>query len=754
MKKIILFIMLFCYLPVFAQNEIALVKEGKSDYKIIISGNASADEKAAASILKEYLKKIFNFEFPVLTDKEPSGNYEIILGLTNRSDTNEYIKMKSSLNEDGFNLKTSGNKLYITGGSEKGIIYGVTGFLEDYLGCRKYSPAVEVIPKYKTFTLSPINDKQVPPAKIRIINSSFSSDENYKNWRKLAVVHDKWGKGTFGGYYVHTFNRFISSDDYFKIHPEYFSLINGERIPYGQLCLSNPEVLQIVIKKLGEEINKYPEIKYWSVSQNDNYECCQCPLCKAIDEEEGSNSGSLIRFVNKVAESFPEKIITTLAYQYSRKPPLKVKPGKNVMITLCTIELNRSLPIETDSTSIDFKNDIIGWSKICNNIMLWDYEVQFTNYFCPFPIFHTLQPNIQFFTKYNVTAHFQQCNLNPGNEFAELKGYYISKLLWNPDINADVIIDDFMKGYYEEAGTSIHKYFDLLHEEGKKSNQRFDIYGSPVWHSNTYLSKENILKYFAIFKLAEEAVKNKPEILERVKITELPVMFAELEISKTDLFGERGWYNLKNGKYILKPEMKAMLEEFYSICKRNNIQHLNENALSLETYYKNTLRSIDAQVEGNLAFKKPVTCNPMPAKKYFCSGSSTLTNGVRGSEDFKINWLGWEDTDFEIILDLNKLTKINQINISSLQIPKSWIIHPEMIECYISNNGKTYKKSGSLKIDGSHEKETDIHNFEFLMKNEKARFVKFNITGTKKLPQWHTYAGNKSWVFIDEIIIK
>ena len=118
------------------------------------------------------------------------------------------------------------------------------------------------------------------------------------------------------GYYVHTFNRLVPWQEYFATHPEYYAELNGKRI-IDQLCLSNPEVLKLTIAKLKEAILAEPEKKYWSVSQNDNFSYCQCENCKKIIAEEKSPAGPVIRFVNEVAKHFPDKIISTLAYQYS-----------------------------------------------------------------------------------------------------------------------------------------------------------------------------------------------------------------------------------------------------------------------------------------------------------------------------------------------------------------------------------------------------------------------------------------------------
>src|SRR5690606_34908750 len=118
--------------------------------------------------------------------------------------------------------------------------------------------------------------------------------------------------------------------------------------PEAQLCLSNPEVLEIICENLKKEMVKKPDALYWSVSQNDNVNYCRCDECAALDakyaafqpEEKmlsthsgGSYSalgmGSLLTFINQVADRFPDKIISTLAYQYTRVPPKGIVPRRS-----------------------------------------------------------------------------------------------------------------------------------------------------------------------------------------------------------------------------------------------------------------------------------------------------------------------------------------------------------------------------------------------------------------------------------------
>ena len=148
-------------------------------------------------------------------------------------------------------------------------------------------------------------------------------------------------------------------------------------------------------------IKANPKAKYWSVSSNDNFGYCQCPACAAIDSLEGSPTGSVIRFVNQVAERFPDKIISTLAYQYSRAAPKVTKPRENVNIMFCNIECNRSQPIATDPSSASFRRDMEDWAALTDNILVWDYVIQFKKY--------AVSPAdlLQFNTALNVAGDYQ-----------------------------------------------------------------------------------------------------------------------------------------------------------------------------------------------------------------------------------------------------------------------------------------------------------------------------------------------------------
>jgi len=284
-----------------------IVKNGLSEYQIVIADNATEYEKLAASELQNYLKQVSSTELKIIEDSEAKSDFEILIGKSNRlSET--ILSDIDQLDEDGFIIKTEGNKLIIAGGKEKGSLYRVYTFLEDFLDCRMYSPEVINIPKNKTILLPEIDLKQEPAFAYRELHMPLSrKSESYRNWHKLDA---KEGKNEWG-MFVHTFDDFIPVEEYFESNPEYFSFLNVQRIPDGQLCLSNAEVFDIVVEDLNERMQKNPQVLYWSVSQNDTYKACECDECKEQYDLYDGYSGAMVHFVNRVADQFPDKVISS-----------------------------------------------------------------------------------------------------------------------------------------------------------------------------------------------------------------------------------------------------------------------------------------------------------------------------------------------------------------------------------------------------------------------------------------------------------
>ncbi|RYE01237.1 MAG: DUF4838 domain-containing protein, partial [Sphingobacteriales bacterium] len=394
------------------------------------------------------------------------------------------------------------------------------GILDHYLVLQP--SVIEYVPHQANIKLAAINDLQQPQFQFRQVYYPDQYNVEYRDWHKLQLLENEWGL------WGHTFDKLVPAKTYFHDHPEYYALVNGDR-KATQLCLSNPMVYQIAVENLRKDIINHPEKKYWSVSQNDGFGYCTCDDCAAIDRKHGGPQGSLIHFVNKIAKNFPDQTISTLAYLYSKHPPVGIKPLENVSIMFSTIDMDRAKPIETNIQANGFRNDVKGWSAISKNIMIWDYVVQFTNYLSPFPNLNTLQQNMNFFAKNNVKGVFTQGSEASIGEFTALKLYLLAKLSWNPNLNLETEKRDFISNYYGKAAPYIEEYATALAKNLTASNRILDIYGDPSSEWNTWLKPEQIESYSEILDKAEQAAKNDKTILKRVLQERLPLEYAVLQ---------------------------------------------------------------------------------------------------------------------------------------------------------------------------------------------------------------------------------
>jgi hypothetical protein len=745
------FILLTLSFSFFAcEAQTILLDDKKSDYQIVIPVDADPAEKKSAIIFQEYFEKVSGVHLNIIADNQPAYVNEIILGNSNRIQQNKVKPGFKDDEEDAFLILTKAEKLFIIGGSPGGTLNGVYSFFENYLGCRFYSSSAISIPKLQRIELPEINDRQVPVFSYRELYFPGRYDTAYRAWHKLDSHHEgSWGM------WVHTFDDLVPPENYFKEHPEYFSEINGVRTANGQLCLSNPDVFDILTTNLTKKMAEKPSAKYWSVSQNDNFLACQCEQCREIAAKYGGESGLMIWFVNRVAELFPDKVISTLAYQYTRSAPKHIKPLPNVNIMLCTIECNRSKPIEDDPSSASFVKDIKDWTKLTGNILIWDYVVQFRNYISPFPNLYVLQPNLRFFADQGCRLMFQQGSSTAMSEFVDLRSYVIAKLLWDPDQDAEMIMDDFIYGYYGAAAPYIKDYISMLNEELENSGGDLWIYGYPYSGINSFLRPALILAYIDLLNRAEEAVKEDPVLTDRVSFARLPLDYAILDISLHEVNQVLSWFSVTNGKFEIKDEMVNLLDTFVNRCNRLNVSMLNEQGFSPEDYRLLVRQYLLKSADRHLAIGSPVEMMTTFSPKYDAGGAGALTDGLRGIDDYHFNWLGFEGEDLEAVIDLGEEKTITEIKADFLQDVQAWVFLPKSFSAYYSTDGEELTRIGTdTNITPDNKTGTFIQTFSIPADHIRARYIRVRAESMKTCPSWHIGSGSKSWIFTDEIVIK
>ena len=727
-------------------TSICIIKDHQSNYQIIVAPDTDSLTNKAAFQLQEFLQKVSGVKVEINTHQQENIS-NIFIG-------NEFLKTSNlqidTLEEDGFVIDVKNGNIVLSGNTGKANLYAVSTFLEEYIGCNMLTPTEYFIPQKETVEVKVGLKVYEPDFALRKL--CFDDDEfhDYKHWNKLEDL-DEWGL------FVHTFQHLIPPEKYYDSHPEYFSLVGSHRLKDGQLCLSNPGTIQTLIKNLRERMEEHPEMKYWSVSQNDCFNYCECDDCKALYEKYESISGAYIHMANQIAQEFPDKIISTLAYNFTRSAPKNIRPLPNVNIMFCSIECNRSMPLADDERSADFVKDMKDWSKLSDNIFAWDYVVQFKNYLTPFPNFSVLQPNLQFFKKHGVKIMFEQGSGHNWSDLNELKQYLLSKLMWDTNANADSIINDFISKYYGKAAPLIRSYFDLTQQNLKKyeTTERLDIYGFPADYLDSYLAPQYLKEYKKIMDQAEEAVQNDSVYLKRVQRARLAVDFAYLDIALNEEPAGISFFERSGDEINIRQDMLDYLDRFTENSVATGAVNINERLFKTEDYRTYVLNKLHRITAPNKAKGKTIEILSKYSEKYPVGGGRALKDGVVGELDFHQKWLGFEGEDMVALIDLEEKQDVSQVSMNFLKAINSWTFLPIEVEVEGSVDGVNYIQLGSVKTtDTDRDFLVQSIPYTIAFNTTNVRYIKVIASSLKQCPQWHRGYGNPCFMFVDELIIE
>lgn len=527
-------ILIFDSICVLAEKPgLTLAADGKTQYTIVIGTDATDGEKFAAKELAEHLKLITEADFPIKSETDAGDGPFIFVGSSKPLVSRKGVSQRdlAKFEDEELLVCTSGTDLILAGGRPRGTLYAVYSFLEDDLGCHWWTPTESTIPKKPKLTVKPLNRRDKPFMEYRLpAFSGYMMDATCAIRNRVNAMQDNpseeqnWPGGRFAwaNRYCHSFAYLAPAEKLMAQHPDWYTKgTDPNAFQYtGQLCLTNPELEDYVVNQLREIFRANPDTNIASVSQNDNQKPCTCERCSALAKKIGQ-SGVMVSFLNRIAArlkpEFPDKILHTFAYQYTQQPPLdkSLEVDDNVVIQLTTEGVNHAQPLRDTK----LKDILEQWSKIAKRIYIWDYETNFLYHQAPIPNLLSLGPNFKWFAENNVRGMLIQGGHRVQGEFSNLRGWMTAKLMWNPKRDSQVLMSEFLKGYYGEAAPYIREYIELLQERTGKEN--WDMY---VYILDTKsLDWRLALDSEKVFDKAESAVKDNPELLMRVRVARMQV---------------------------------------------------------------------------------------------------------------------------------------------------------------------------------------------------------------------------------------
>lgn len=507
------------------------------DAVIVLPAKPTVQEKKAAEELANYLQKITGKKLQIIPENDKMTSNVIYVGKTKYA-AGKNVGFDAFDEEQWLNRTVEGN-LILGGGGTRGTLYAVWRFLEDSCGVRWWTPYEETVPSNPGLQIAPINKQGKPAFSIRIFDTHdrlISKSKKESLWAPRNRVNGElhWtipfeygGSMDFGKPgFVHTEGAYLVQMKRMKIlKPEWCALKKGKRGGknnfLNQLCFSNREMRKAFIGLLRKFIesdrkNNPNPPKIYNISFNDTSSRCECADCVALNRKYGCDTGLLMEFLNEIAkdiaEDYPEIKIATLAYMNTEPVPLGIKPADNVIITFTDTLSNYIKPIPEDDR---FGRLLKNWSKVTNNLMIWDYHSNFADKCQPMPFESTIQTDWQLMKKNSAIGIFTEY-YPVFEDLHSWRLYLMAKLAEDPFLDQQQLLLDFTNGYYGKAGTFIRKYILLVNDAARNDDISHVSTQSPMERCR-YINPALVVKMQKMFDKAEQAVKGNKILLERVR---------------------------------------------------------------------------------------------------------------------------------------------------------------------------------------------------------------------------------------------
>ncbi|MBQ2630970.1 MAG: DUF4838 domain-containing protein [Kiritimatiellae bacterium] len=285
----------------------------------------------------------------------------------------------------------------------------------------------------------------------------------------------------------HTYYLYCSDKKYFKDHPEYFRMNKRgvrEARPFGELCLTNPDVKRICYDSLVSFIKKdrakdpvnYPCIYDFSEMDNSGGYLCKCPECLKVVSKynrkpggnwEGGDAGLQLEFVNemarKIRKEFPDVVIRTFAYVSTEGFPQGIKPEPNVLIQLCDLYSKSDHMRPLAHSFNDYRHSLVKeWGSAARHLQIWDYMLYHGPLKTGFPevSVDAIHADVEFFRSVGLERYFMETEFHY-QPFYELNNFVMAESTFGADKTLDELLDIWCR-VYGKGAQRMREAIDLL----------------------------------------------------------------------------------------------------------------------------------------------------------------------------------------------------------------------------------------------------------------------------------------------------
>ncbi len=505
------------------ETEKNFLSGGMSNYKIIYPSVATEFEQTAVSEFNHIFQMATDLTLPTSNDggltHTESAKY-ISIGNTNLLKTSGLNTDVSDLGRDGCKVVTKDNTVYIFGGSE-GVIYGVYDFMAETFNYEYYYDDCITIDKNVTdMKLKNYNIKDVPDILHRWIGWA-KLGRQYTNVEMMSPTRFRmrYGRGsniiktyadpsdtsTHGG--THNSLECLPKEKYGANHPNWYSNKGNqlcwsagcapEEFANGNIPAEFEAMAQAISANLQISLTMYPtaenpEFDTYNLGVEDNNAICQCKGCAKWMQKYGTMASVDIVLMNRVAEITDAWMAQEgnepyrrdlqyifLAYgEVSEAAPVNydetqekyvpiddlVTPRDNVGVYLAMIKSFEYQLSIYDEMNAHGREMMTAWADITDHLYMWLYQVNYRCDFLLYDSFNYFNDGYKYVVSQQPKALISQGttggNRGVHSAWGNLKMYLESKLMWNGNLDTEVLIDNWFNAMFKDGADEMKQMFN------------------------------------------------------------------------------------------------------------------------------------------------------------------------------------------------------------------------------------------------------------------------------------------------------
>lgn len=569
-----------------------IISGGSSQYKIVVPQNATDTVLYAAQELSDFLYQSSNCRLSIITDEnvivDTSCKY-ISLGETKLLKAQEDVIVDYNIQyETAPVIQTRNNTVFISGAMDMGTLFGVYKFLyysidfvSYYIDCIEFSKMTDVPLLDFDYTYTPA--VFVTSVTDRPLVNQEVADDCARFFTYAGANGGVSIEGRLFSRWCHTVESFVPQSEY----PGHSNKNDLENFWFSsQYCYSNEGLIKEFEKQVLAHVLE-TNMPYVMVGGLDNTSRCECLRCLEHYAKYGGAGGVYVRFLNRISQYidkyFAENnidrtvIVWGLMYEAYKEPPVtfnedgsyeiadpSVICAKNVGVyytpVACAVH-PFTLDSYTCETNETFSRGLKGWSLICNNLAIYAYGTNFNCYTQHHDNWGWRAETVKFCKEIGLRKISEQGNsYNGALPLTALRTFIRSKQNWDPTVDVDVLIDEFMLAYYKEGAPYMREYYDIIRRQyqtmyNKKGTECANCY--TALNDPTLWSKKVMDDILNTIDMGMQAVKqsDRPESEKEMLVERMHLDWFLMKFNEVKIY---------NGFYTANElaELNKMIEEY------------------------------------------------------------------------------------------------------------------------------------------------------------------------------------------------